>query len=154
MVRRAQFCLATMVIICGLTLAAGGPKPPAVPWIPVSVSFTTQPQPGVYGDAMGPYLDGLDGVEASVSSVCDHISFRTLLQNGQTLRPVIYNFAAHGIPNLGIETGATYSYPKPQQTPCTNDLRTLQLFESRTRYSYMEEVTGDFRLRSSYGGRT
>jgi hypothetical protein len=147
-----RLCLAATTIAVGIEAIPQAKGPIAAPPnIPVTADFVTQPQPGLYGDGAGPYIDGIGGLNAGVSGSCDTISFRTVDSKLDPIRSVIFDFTGYSIDNLGIETAGIYSYTKSQQNVCVNDLRTLQVGQSRVRYTYMhwQNAKGEYRVRWS-----
>jgi hypothetical protein len=74
----ADISLFTMAIFVTLVIGVYGAKPRTPPPdIPLSIAFNSSPQPGVYGDGIGPYIHDIDSVTAYLSGTCDQISFRT-----------------------------------------------------------------------------
>jgi hypothetical protein len=81
--------------------------------------------------------------------MCDIISLRTKDANWTAPRKLVFDFTGYVIENLGIETATTYSFTKPHQRPCSNDLRVLGLNQSKIPYTYIDwqNSHGEYSLR-------
>jgi hypothetical protein len=73
-------------------------QPP--PNIPLVIAFDLSAQPGVYDDGIGPYVHGLDEVQAYISGTCDIVSFRTKDANWTAPRKLLFDFTGYVIDNL------------------------------------------------------